>query len=54
MPRYSLETILLILLLVWLFGMIVPFGIGWLLHLLLVAILIVLILRLLQGRTWYR
>lgn len=50
MPRYSLETIILILLVLWLLGaFITPFG-GGLIHLLLAVILIVVILRLLQGR----
>jgi hypothetical protein len=51
MPRYSLETIILILLLLWVFGAFVtPFG-GDIIHLLLVIILVVVILRLMQGRT---
>ena len=50
MPRYMLETILVILLLVWLFGAFVnPFG-GNLIHLLLVVILAVFLMRMLQGR----
>lgn len=50
MPRYTLETIILVLLLLWLFGaFIVPFG-GSLIHLLLVVLLIVVILRVVQGR----
>ena len=50
MPRYSLETIILILIILWLLGaFIAPFG-GDLIHLLLVVVLIVVVLRLLQGR----
>lgn len=49
-PRYSLETIVLILVILWLLGaFIVPFG-GGLIHLLLVIILVVIVVRLLQGR----
>ncbi len=50
MPRYSLETIILILVIVWLLGgFIFPFG-GNLIHLLLVLILVVVLIRVLQGR----
>jgi hypothetical protein len=50
MPRYSLEAIILILVILWLLGaFIAPFG-GGLIHLLLVVILIVILLRVLQGR----
>ena len=50
MPRYSLETIILILVLLWLFGaFITPFG-GDIIHLLLVVILVVVIIRVLDGR----
>lgn len=53
MPRYTLETILLIILVCWLLGAFVyPFG-GGLIHLLLVIFVIVLIFRLLQGRGAY-
>jgi len=49
MPRYSLETIILILVILWLLGAFVaPFG-GNLIHLLLVVVLIVVVLRLLRG-----
>ena len=45
MPRYSLETILLILVLLWLLGaFIMPFG-GDLIHILLVVILVVIVVR---------
>lgn len=54
MPRYTLETIIVILLLVWLLGwLIVPFG-GDLVHLLLIVILVVVVIRLLQGRNLLR
>ena len=50
MPRYTLELIIVVLLLVWLFGAFVsPFG-GNLIHLLLVVLLVVVVIRLLQGR----
>ena len=50
MPRYSLESILLVVLLLWLIGAFVsPFG-GNLIHLLLVVALVVVIVRLLQGK----
>jgi hypothetical protein len=51
MSKYSLETIVLILLIVWLLGVVFPIGFGSLIHLLLVVILIVVLLRLLQGRS---
>jgi hypothetical protein len=51
MPRYTLETIIFIILLIWLFGAFIsPFG-GGLIHLLLVVVLIVVVVRLLQGRS---
>jgi hypothetical protein len=50
MPRYSLESILLVVLLLWLLGAFVyPFG-GGLIHLLLAVALIVVVLRVFQGR----
>ena len=50
MTRYSLESIIVILLILWLLGAFVaPFG-GGLIHLLLVVILVVVLLRVLQGR----
>jgi hypothetical protein len=50
MPRYTLEAIILILLVLWLLGAFVaPFG-GNLIHLLLVVVLAVVVIRLLQGR----
>jgi uncharacterized protein DUF5670 len=50
-PRYTLETIILILLLLWLLGwLVVPVG-GDLIHLLLVLVLIVVVIRVLQGRS---
>lgn len=49
MSRYSLETIIVILVLLWLLGAFVaPFG-GNLIHLLLVIVLVVVVLRLLRG-----
>jgi hypothetical protein len=50
MPRYSLETIIIILVILWLMGaFIAPFG-GGLIHLLIVVILVVLLVRILDGR----
>ena len=50
-PRYTLETVIVILLLLWLLGwLVVPIG-GGLIHLLLVLVLIVVVIRLLQGRS---
>jgi hypothetical protein len=50
MPRYTLEAVILILLLLWLLGAFVsPVG-GNLIHLILVVILAVVVVRLLQGR----
>lgn len=49
MSRYSLETIIVILVILWLLGAFVaPFG-GNLIHLLLVVVLVVVILRLVRG-----
>lgn len=45
-----LWTIFVILLILWLIGFIGFHVIGWYIHLLLVAALIVLIIRLVQGR----
>jgi hypothetical protein len=50
MPRYTLETIIVVLLILWLLGAFVsPVG-GDLIHLLLVVVVIVVVIRLLQGR----
>ena len=50
LPRYSLESIVVILLILWLLGaFIMPFG-GDLIHILLVVILVVVVLRLVQGQ----
>jgi hypothetical protein len=50
MPRYTLETIILILLVLWLLGgVLFPIGTS-LIHLLLVVLLVVVVLRVLQGR----
>lgn len=50
MPRYLLETTILILLFVWLIGaFFVPVG-GNLVHLLLLVVLVIVVLRLLHGR----
>jgi hypothetical protein len=50
MPRYTLETILVVLFIFWLLGaFIFPFG-GNLIHLLLVVLLVVVVIRLVQGQ----
>ena len=51
MPRYSLETIVLILIILWLLGWLFVPTIGGLIHFLLVVILIVIIIRIIQGRS---
>jgi Family of unknown function (DUF5670) len=51
MPRYTLETIIIILIILWLLGWLAfPTG-GSLIHLLLVVILVIVVIRLLQGRS---
>ena len=51
MPRYTLETIVIILIILWLVGWLAfPIG-GSLIHLLLVVIVVVIVIRLLQGRS---
>jgi hypothetical protein len=50
MPRYTLETVIVILLVLWILGaFIAPVGTD-LIHLLLVIVLVVVVLRFLQGR----
>jgi len=50
MPRYTLETIIVIFFLLWLIGAFAyPFG-GNLIHLLLVLVLAVVVIRIVQGR----
>lgn len=50
MLRYPLETIILILVILWLLGwLVVPIA-GGLVHLLLVVVLVVVVIRVLQGR----
>jgi hypothetical protein len=50
-PRYTLDTVVLFLLLLWLLGwLVVPVG-GDLIHLLLVLVLIAVVIRVLQGRS---
>jgi hypothetical protein len=51
MPRYTLETIILILVILWLLGWLVLPGAGNLVHILLVLILVVVLMRVLQGRS---
>jgi hypothetical protein len=50
MPRYLLETIIVIILIMWLLGwQVIHIG-GDLIHILLVILLVVVVLRVLQGR----
>jgi Family of unknown function (DUF5670) len=50
MPRYTLEAIIVVLLILWLLGAFVaPVG-GNLIHLLLLVVVVVVVVRLLQGR----
>jgi len=50
MPRYTLELVIVVLLLLWLFGAFIsPVG-GSLIHLLLVALLVVVVIRFVMGR----
>jgi hypothetical protein len=51
MSRYTLETVAIVILILWLLGwLVVPIG-GNLIHLLLVLILIVVLIRLLRGQS---
>jgi hypothetical protein len=50
MPRYSLESLIVVLLILWLLGWLVIPVAGSLVHLLLLVILVVIVLRVLQGR----
>ena len=45
-----LETIIVVLVVLWLLGMVSSYTIGGLIHLLLVLAVVVLVVRLLQGR----
>lgn len=45
-----LETIIVILVVMWLLGMVTSYTLGGLLHVLLVIALIVVVLRVIQGR----
>jgi len=50
MPRYLLESLFVIVLVLWLFGaFITPFG-GSLIHFLLVLVAVIVVMRILQGR----
>ncbi len=54
MPRYTLETIIVILIILWLLGaFVVPLA-GDLIHLLLLVVLVVIVIRLLQGQNIVR
>jgi hypothetical protein len=45
-----LETIAVILLLLWLFGMVTSYTVGGFIHILLVIAIIVVLVRVIQGR----
>jgi hypothetical protein len=45
-----LETLIVVLVVLWLLGMVSSYTIGGLIHLLLVLAVVVLVIRLLQGR----
>ena len=51
MPRYTLETIVIVLIILWLLGWLVVPAAGNVVHLLLVLILVVTLIRLFQGRS---
>jgi hypothetical protein len=48
-----LETIVVILLVIWLLGMVSSYTLGGVLHLLLVIALVVVVIRLIQGHQVY-
>ncbi|MEZ6139069.1 MAG: lmo0937 family membrane protein [Zavarzinella sp.] len=50
MPKYTLETIIVILILLWLLGWLIIPAAGNLVHLILVIVLVVVIVRLVQGK----
>jgi hypothetical protein len=45
-----LETLIVLLVLLWLLGMVSSYTVGGLIHILLVVALVVLVIRLIQGR----
>ena len=45
-----LETIAVVLLLLWLFGLVTSYTVGGFIHLLLVLAIIVILVRIIQGR----
>ncbi len=49
MPRYTLETIIIILIILWMLGW-QAFPVGNVIHLLLLVILAVVVIRFVQGR----
>ena len=50
MPRYSLESLIVVLLILWLLGWLVIPVAGGLIHLLLVLVLVAVVVRVLQGQ----
>jgi Family of unknown function (DUF5670) len=53
-PRYTLETLILVFVILWLLGWLMLPTAGNLIHLLLVLIVGVVLIRLLQGRNLLR
>lgn len=49
MPKYALELVVFVLIAFWLLGLIVPFA-GPFIHVLLLLVLVVVALRIIQGR----
>ncbi len=54
MPRYTLEALILVFVILWLLGWLILPTAGNLIHLLLVLIVGVVLIRLLQGRNLLR
>jgi hypothetical protein len=50
MPITMLETLAVILLVLWLLGLVTSYTLGGFIHLLLVAAVIMILVRLIQGR----
>jgi hypothetical protein len=50
MPRYALETVILVVLILWLLGWQFFPAVGSLIHLLLIIVLAVIVIRVVQGK----
>ncbi len=50
MRTHMLETIAVVLLVLWLFGLVTSYTLGGFIHLLLVVAVIMILVRLIQGR----